>query len=40
MVDLGIIISSDDFAEAIKEPQLSKNGLFTKVIHSKDADYI
>lgn len=35
----GIIISSDDFAEAIKE-SIIKNGLFTKVIHDKDADYI
>ena len=35
----GIIISSDDFAEAIKE-SIIKRGLFTKVIHSKDADYI
>lgn len=34
-----IIISNDDFAEAIKE-SIIKNGLFTKIIHGKDADYV
>lgn len=34
----GIVISSVDFAEAIEE-SIIKNGLFTEVIHGKDADY-